>query len=173
MFQHHLRRLMYVIVFSLYSVFYNYNFFQLNTGETPQAPSSSTYPCQGIVLYDFESANEDELSIRKDEKILIQAKFESGGWLVAKSRDGIGLVPQSYVELIPVLQQTSSESGSYMNASSHRSLIFALESTKNAHPDRDNKNKKKSKNKKETSNASMADPSTSINADEADDLSDN
>ena len=173
MLQQHLRRLMYVIVFSLHSIFYNYKYFQLNTGETPITPPSPAYPCQGIVLYDFESANEDELSVRKDEKIFVQAKFESDGWLVAKGRDGTGLVPESYVQLIPILQPTPTEPGSYMNLSSHLSLIFALGSTKTSLTDGDNKNKKKPKNKKETSNASAAEPSMNVFVDEADDFSDN
>ena len=71
------------------------------------------YPCQAIVLYDFESANEDELSVRKDEKIFIQARFESEGWLIAKKREGTGLVPESYIQLIPTTAPTSIELGQY------------------------------------------------------------
>ncbi len=63
--------------------------------------ATPTYPCQAIVLYDFESANDDEMSVKKDDKIIIQAKPEYDGWLIAKGRDRSGLVPESYVQLIP------------------------------------------------------------------------
>lgn len=69
-------------------------------GRTGSTSSGPTYPCQAIVLYDFESANDDEMSVRKDETIFIEAKPEYDGWLVAKGRDRSGLVPESYVQLI-------------------------------------------------------------------------
>ncbi|CAF0758879.1 unnamed protein product [Rotaria sordida] len=59
-----------------------------------------TFPCQAIVLYDFEGANEDEMSVRKDDKIFIESKPEYEGWLIAKGRDRSGLVPEAYVQLI-------------------------------------------------------------------------
>ena len=85
----------------------------MNTGETSAATSPPTYPCQAIVLYDFDSVNDDELTVRQDDKIFIQGTFESEGWLIAKSRDGTGLVPESYVQLIPITRPTPTEPGQY------------------------------------------------------------
>jgi len=76
------------------------NFFKLDSTESYLVPTS-IYPCQAIVLYDFEKANDDELSVRKDEKIFIESKPEYEGWLVAKGRERSGLVPESYVKLVP------------------------------------------------------------------------
>lgn len=53
-----------------------------------------------MVLYDFEATNEDEMTVRKDEKIFIESKPEYEGWLVAKGRERSGLVPEAYVQLI-------------------------------------------------------------------------
>lgn len=57
-------------------------------------------PCQAVVLYDFQSANDDEMSVRKDEKIFIESKTEHEGWLIARGRERSGLVPSAYVQLI-------------------------------------------------------------------------
>ncbi|CAF4563841.1 unnamed protein product [Rotaria sp. Silwood1] len=62
--------------------------------------STPTFPCQAIVLYDFEGTNEDEMSVRKDDKVFIESKPEYEGWLIAKGRDRSGLVPEAYVQLI-------------------------------------------------------------------------
>ncbi|UJR37249.1 hypothetical protein I4U23_029958 [Adineta vaga] len=62
--------------------------------------STSLFPCQAVVLYDFEGTNEDEMSVRKDDKIFIESKPDYEGWLVAKGRERSGLVPEAYVQLI-------------------------------------------------------------------------
>ena len=86
-------------------MFYNKNFnfenvtFQFNTSQT-NTVSTPTYPCQAIALYDFIGTNEDEMTIRKDDKIFIESKPEYEGWLIAKGRDRSGLVPEAYVQLI-------------------------------------------------------------------------
>ncbi|CAF4244796.1 unnamed protein product [Rotaria magnacalcarata] len=64
-----------------------------------QVPSHM-YPCQAVVLYDFEGTNDDEMSVRKDEKIFIESKPEYEGWLVAKGRERSGLVPEAYVQMV-------------------------------------------------------------------------
>jgi len=51
-------------------------------------------------LYDFDAANEDEMTVRKDEKIFIEAKPDYDGWLIAKGRERSGLVPEAYVRII-------------------------------------------------------------------------
>lgn len=66
----------------------------------PDASTSPTLPCQAVVLYDFQSANDDEMSVRKDEKIFIESKTEHEGWLIARGRERSGLVPSAYVQLI-------------------------------------------------------------------------
>ena len=63
-------------------------------------PNASVYPCQAIVLYDFEGTNEDEMSIRKGDKIFIESKPDYEGWLVAKGRERSGLIPEAYVQLM-------------------------------------------------------------------------
>ena len=52
------------------------------------------------MLYDFQSANDDEMSVQKDQKIFIEAKTEHEGWLIARGRERAGLVPSAYVQLI-------------------------------------------------------------------------
>ncbi|CAF3016952.1 unnamed protein product [Rotaria socialis] len=88
-----------------------------------QVPSPM-YPCQAIVLYDFEGTNDDEMSVRKDDKIFIESKPEYEGWLVAKGRERSGLVPEAYVQMVspmgvPVDQKsTTAVPGSKKNTSS-------------------------------------------------------
>ena len=67
---------------------------------TMATSSASVYPCQATVLYDFEGTNEDEMSIRKGDKIFIESKPDYEGWLVAKGRDRSGLIPEAYVQLV-------------------------------------------------------------------------
>jgi hypothetical protein len=69
--------------------------------ESPSPSGMLMFPCQAIVLYDFEAANEDEMSVRKNEKIFIESKPDYEGWLIAKGRERSGLVPQAYVQLVP------------------------------------------------------------------------
>jgi hypothetical protein len=74
-------------------------YFKLDTSQT-NLISTPTFPCQAIVLYDFEGTNEDEMSVRKDDKIFIESKPDYDGWLIAKGRERSGLVPEAYVQLI-------------------------------------------------------------------------
>ncbi|CAF0839256.1 unnamed protein product [Adineta ricciae] len=77
--------------------------------------STSMFPCQAVVLYDFEGTNDDEMTVRKDEKIFIESKPDYEGWLIARGRDRSGLVPEAYVQLLtpmgvpvePVAMKTS------------------------------------------------------------------
>lgn len=58
------------------------------------------FPCQAVVLYDFEGTNDDEMTVRKDDKIFIESKPDYEGWLIARGRDRSGLVPEAYVQLL-------------------------------------------------------------------------
>ncbi|CAF0774095.1 unnamed protein product [Adineta steineri] len=88
----------------------------LSEFQTSQANASTTsmFPCQAVVLYDFDGANEGEISVRKDDKIFIESKPEYEGWLVAKGRDGYGLVPETYVQLLTSMA-TPIDQGSIKN----------------------------------------------------------
>ncbi|CAF4328477.1 unnamed protein product, partial [Adineta steineri] len=57
---------------------------------------------------------EGEISVRKDDKIFIESKPEYEGWLVAKGRDGYGLVPETYVQLLSSMA-TPIDQGSIKN----------------------------------------------------------
>jgi hypothetical protein len=63
------------------------------------------------------------MSVRKDDKIFIEAKPEYEGWLVAKGRGRTGLVPESYVQLVPPLVAPS-EQGLFIISSSVLSSLF-------------------------------------------------
>jgi hypothetical protein len=117
--------------------------------------ATPTYPCQAIVLYDFESANDDEMSVKKDDKIIIQAKPEYDGWLIAKGRDRSGLVPESYVQLIPPPPVAPIELGLMKNSDTGHK-----------------KSKSKRKNKKSTNEARIISSSLNTVDDEADYFSD-
>lgn len=106
--QHQLLQTKYVIYW-LEFIIYERIYFKTNIATAPM-PSTPTYPCLAVVLYDFEGANEQEISVRKDEKIFIESKPDYDGWLVAKARDRTGLVPEAYVQLLsanatPLLEQ--------------------------------------------------------------------
>lgn len=97
--------------------------FQAETKQT-HINSSPTYPCQAIVLYDFEAANGDEMSVKKDEKIFIETKTEDEGWLIARGRDRSGLVPEAYVRLLSATS-FSGDSSSFETLNSSL-IIFDL-----------------------------------------------
>jgi hypothetical protein len=87
--------------------------------------AASTFPCQAIVLYDFEATNEDEMTVRKDEKIFIESKPEYEGWLIAKGRDRSGLVPEAYVQLtLPIVVPLEHGLSSFLL--SHLSFYFCI-----------------------------------------------
>jgi hypothetical protein len=115
----------------MYVIFYNYLFyylkkkffFKLDSSQAYLVPiPTPTYPCQAIVLYDFEGVNEEEMSIRKDDKIFIEAKPDYEGWLIAKGRGRSGLVPESYVQLISPIP--TPELGSFLIFSLFLSSVF-------------------------------------------------
>jgi hypothetical protein len=89
---------MYVIFFDSFH-FLKIQFLKLDSSHSYLVPTS-IYPCQATVLYDFEAANEDEMSVRQGDTVFIEAKPEHEGWLVAKGRERSGLVPESYVQFI-------------------------------------------------------------------------
>ncbi|KAJ1894092.1 bud emergence protein 1, partial [Kickxella alabastrina] len=65
------------------------------------APMPSLIEPQATVLYDFEAANGNELTIREGEHLAIVAQ-STGDWLIARSaqRGNVaGLVPSAYIQL--------------------------------------------------------------------------
>jgi hypothetical protein len=112
------------------------------------------------------------MSVRKDEKIFIQAKPEYEGWLIAKARDRSGLVPESYVQLILPPPAAPIELGlSVFNSSSNQFFCLFIGVMKNSGTGH-KKSKSKRKNKKTTSDTPAISSSLPTVDDEADDFSD-
>ena len=55
-----------------------------------------------IVLYPYEAANDDELSLQPDDVItLITKEGEDAGWWKGELKGKVGLFPDNFVEVIP------------------------------------------------------------------------
>ncbi|KAI9333405.1 hypothetical protein BDR26DRAFT_1010134 [Obelidium mucronatum] len=69
------------------------------------APQQSARPSQtggktAIALYDYEATNDEELSIREDEELIVLDSSDDDWWMVRLvHRQGEGLVPKLYVEM--------------------------------------------------------------------------
>lgn len=63
----------------------------------PAAPSKPMYKA----LYDFDSSNEGEMALVKDEQVEVIQKDEAGGWWLIKKGGVEGYAPGSYLELVP------------------------------------------------------------------------
>ncbi|XP_056655165.1 sorting nexin-33 [Monodelphis domestica] len=56
---------------------------------------------KGRALYDFQSENKEEISIRQDEELVVFSETSLDGWLQGQnSRGETGLFPASYVEIL-------------------------------------------------------------------------
>lgn len=57
----------------------------------------SGIPWQGVALFDYEALGPAELSIKKEENLLIYKKYQH--WLVAESAEKKGWVPSTYISM--------------------------------------------------------------------------
>jgi len=144
------------------------NFVKVDSTEHYLVPTP-IYPCQAIVLYDFEKENEDEMSVRKDEKIFIESKPEHDGWLIAKGRERSGLVPESYVKLLPSPVPSPEPSLFLIFSSILFSLFIELRKNSGAGVTKSKSFRKKNKS---TSDATVLSSSSKVVDNEADDFSD-
>lgn len=59
------------------------------------------------VLYNYTAADEDELTVKKDDVLLVLAMYDDGWWLIKRGTN-TGLVPANYLELIDTRTEKSS-----------------------------------------------------------------
>lgn len=50
------------------------------------------------VLFNYDATDEDELTVKKDDVLLVLAMYDDGWWLI-KRGNNTGLVPANYLEL--------------------------------------------------------------------------
>ncbi len=59
------------------------------------------------VLYNYTAADEDELTVKKDDVLLVLAMYDDGWWLIKRGTSS-GLVPANYLELIDTRTEKNS-----------------------------------------------------------------
>lgn len=59
------------------------------------------------VLYNYTAADEDELTVKKDDVLLVLAMYDDGWWLIKRGTSS-GLVPANYLELIDTRAEKNS-----------------------------------------------------------------
>jgi myosin-1 len=67
----------------------------------PPAPAAAPEKPMYKALYDFDSANEGEMGLTKDELVEVTQKDDAGGWWLVKKGEMEGWAPSTYLELVP------------------------------------------------------------------------
>lgn len=63
--------------------------------------SGRVFPISCIALYDFQSSNRDELSLKEGQCIQLVGDGDGDGWVRAQSDDGsVGLIPENYIQVL-------------------------------------------------------------------------
>ena len=75
--------------------------FYLKIKKKKPTQTNCKYPCQAIALYDFNAADDNELTISKDERLFLELEPD-GGWVFARGARGAGFVPENYVRSMTI-----------------------------------------------------------------------
>lgn len=78
-----------------------------NTAELPAteappqpSPAAAVLP-KGKMLYTFQASNEGEITALEDDEVVITEADDGSGWTSVKNGPQSGLVPTSYLEMLP------------------------------------------------------------------------
>ncbi|RDW74415.1 putative actin polymerization protein Bzz1 [Aspergillus mulundensis] len=86
------------------------------------APTASQKEPRGKMLYPYQATGADEVTVQDGEEITVLEPDDGSGWMRVRSESSAeGLVPASYVELLPAAAASSSPAGrpgsTYSNSS--------------------------------------------------------
>ena len=70
-------------------------------GTSGSTPTSVPTEPKGKMLYAFQSSNDGELSVPEDENVVVAEADDGSGWTSVRYGGETGLVPTSYLELLP------------------------------------------------------------------------
>ncbi|KAL2868132.1 putative actin polymerization protein Bzz1 [Aspergillus lucknowensis] len=81
--------------------------------ETPASPQKANgREPRGKMLYPYQSTGADEVSVEEGEDVIIVEPDDGSGWMRVRSESlGEGLVPASYVDVLPTPPPTSASPG--------------------------------------------------------------
>ena len=75
---------------------------ELPTSEAPQQPSlpAGVSP-KGRMLYTFQASNDGEITALEDDEVVITEADDGSGWTAVRKGQDSGLVPTTYLEMLP------------------------------------------------------------------------
>lgn len=71
-------------------------------GDVPNSPDRKDmiYPIWCVAVYDYQAANEDELTINENENLVLLGQGDGDGWMRARNGQSVeGLVPENYIRV--------------------------------------------------------------------------
>lgn len=74
----------------------------ISGGDNASSPDRKDmiYPLWCVAIYDYQAANEDELTIHENENLVLLGQGTGDGWMRARSGQGVeGLVPENYIRV--------------------------------------------------------------------------